>query len=437
MEYKELIDKLLEKTAMFQKVGATAYNANLNKIIAFSDFLGNPEKSLKCIHVAGTNGKGSTSHLIASILQTAGYKVGLFTSPHFNDIRERIKINGNYIPELEVLGFLERTKDFVENQRPSFFELMTAMAFSYFHEQKVDYAVIEVGMGGRLDATNIINPILSVITNIDYDHEQFLGNTKALIAGEKAGIIKNKVPVVIGQKDPETDSVFSKKAYQNNADIYFPEDDYNLVPAKTISYSSYKLYEKGSKNYKRFTTELFGNYQVHNIRTAIYVANILRRMGLKIYDSHLKKGVSEVKQNTNFFGRWEVIHRDRPRVIIDSAHNPQGLKYVGEYLLNNKFDSIHIVFGMVNDKSPEKLLSVLPQNATFYFCKANLPRGLDVDTLQNAANKLDLKSFKFNSVEDAYNFAYNSASKKGVLFVLGSIFVAAEVFQYIASKSAR
>ena len=401
MEYKELIDKLLEKTAMFQKVGATAYNANLNKIIAFSDFLGNPEKSLKCIHVAGTNGKGSTSHLIASILQTAGYKVGLFTSPHFNDIRERIKINGNYIPELEVLGFLERTKDFVENQRPSFFELMTAMAFSYFHEQKVDYAVIEVGMGGRLDATNIINPILSVITNIDYDHEQFLGNTKALIAGEKAGIIKNKVPVVIGQKDPETDSVFSKKAYQNNADIYFPEDDYNLVPAKTISYSSYKLYEKRSKNYKRFTTELFGNYQVHNIRTAIYVASILRRMGLKIYDSHQKKGISEVKQNTNFFGRWEVIHRDRPRVIIDSAHNPQGLKYVGEYLLNNKFDNIHIVFGMVNDKSPEKLLSVLPQNATFYFCKANLPRGLDVDTLQNAANKLDLKSFKFNSVEDA------------------------------------
>ena len=190
MEYKELIDKLLEKTAMFQKVGATAYNANLNKIIAFSDFLGNPEKTLKCIHVAGTNGKGSTSHLIASILQTAGYKVGLFTSPHYNDIRERIKINGKYIPELEVLEFLLKTKDFVEEQNPSFFELMTAMAFNYFNDQKVDFAVIEVGMGGRLDATNIINPILSVITNIDYDHEQFLGNTKALIAAEKAGIIK-------------------------------------------------------------------------------------------------------------------------------------------------------------------------------------------------------------------------------------------------------
>lgn len=437
MEYKELIDKLLEKTAMFQKDGASAYNADLNKIIAFSNFLGNPEKKLKCIHIAGTNGKGSTSHLIASILQTAGYKVGLFTSPHYNDIRERIKINGKYIPELEVLGFLIKTKNFVEEQNPSFFELMTAMAFNYFYEQKVDYAVIEVGMGGRLDATNIIDPILSVITNIDYDHEQFLGNTKALIAAEKAGIIKKNIPVVIGQRDSETDPVFLDIALRNNAEIYFSEDDYHLVPAKTISYSTYKLYENGSKSYKRFKTELFGNYQVHNIRTAICVARVLGKMGLKMFDFFIKKGISDVKQYTSFFGRWEVLQNERPRVIVDSAHNPQGLKNIERYLIDNKFASVHIVFGMVNDKSPEKLLAVLPQNATYYFCKANLPRGLDVDTLQDAANKLNLKSYKFDSVIDAYTFAYDSARKKGVLFVLGSIFVAAEVFQHMANTSAR
>ena len=226
-------------------------------------------------------------------------------------------------------------------------------------------------------------------------------------------------------------------ALRNNADIYFSEDDYRLVPAKTISYRTYKLYEKGSKSYKRFTTDLFGDYQVHNIRTAICVANILGKMGLKMYDFLIKKGISEVKQYTSFFGRWEVLSSDRPRVIVDSAHNPQGLKNVGDYLKDKKFQSIHIVFGMVNDKSPEKLLAVLPQNATFYFCKANIPRGLDVDTLQDAANKLNLKSYKFDSVEAAYKFAYDSARKKGVLFVLGSIFVAAEVFQHIANTSAR
>ncbi len=387
---------------MFQRVGAAAYRNNLDNITRLCDILGNPQQSLKCIHVAGTNGKGSVAHIIASVLQEQGYKTGLFVSPHYKDYRERIKINGHYISQQYVTQFVEKNKEKFKEVDASFFEITTAMAFQYFKEKKVDYAVIEVGMGGRLDSTNIIEPILSIITNIAYDHTQFLGNTLAKIAGEKAGIIKRGAPVVIGETNPETKPVFIKKAKQMSAPIYFAD--------------------KGTQ----YSSDLKGSFQKKNIATALKAIELLQQSGIRIFEKSVQKGLKNVIQNTSFIGRW-TIKQQKPLVVFDSAHNEAGIKEVVKELHQTKYRQLHFVYGTVNDKDIRKVLSLLPRKAIYYFCKANIPRGLNAGELCSKAIENGLKGECYYSVKAAYKAALQNASPDDMVLVSGSIFIVAEL----------
>ncbi len=404
MTYKEVLRYLLEQLPMFQRVGATAYRNDLTNIIQLCDILGNPQKELKCIHVAGTNGKGSVTHIIASILQQQGYKVGVFVSPHYKDYRERIKINGNYISKKFVKTFTENNITKFKKVNASFFEISTAMAFEYFKEKKVDYAVIETGMGGRLDSTNIITPLLSVITNISFDHQQFLGNTLPKIAAEKAGIIKPKVPVVIGEMQAETKKVFVAKAKATKSSLHFAEDNTKKI----------------------FETDLRGSYQQKNIATALKAIEILKKTEIKISDSAIKKGLKNVTKNTGLIGRWMVIKK-KPLIVFDSAHNEGGLEEMKYEIRNTKYETLHLVYGTVNDKDITKNLSILPTNANYYFCKADIPRGMDAVELKNAAAKYKLKGESYTSVQKAFRAAKKAAKKKDMVLVAGSVFVVAEV----------
>lgn len=387
---------------MFQRVGAAAYRHNLDNIIRFCELLGNPQQNLKCIHVAGTNGKGSVAHLIASVLQEQGYKTGLFVSPHYKDYRERIKINGQYISRQYITRFVEKNREKFNAVNASFFEITTAIAFQYFKEKKVDYAVIEVGMGGRLDSTNIIKPVLSVITNIAYDHTQFLGNTLAKIAEEKAGIIKGGTPVVVGETKPETKPVFIRKAKQMKAPIYFT--------AKSAEYSS----------------DLKGGFQKKNIATALKAIEVLQLSGIKIFEKSVRNGLKHVVLNTSFMGRWS-IQQQKPLVVLDSAHNEAGIKEVLKELRQTKFQQLHFVYGTVNDKDIRKILALLPRKATYYFCKANIPRGLDAAELCSKAVENGLKGTAYTSVKAAYTAALQNASSEDMVLVSGSIFIVAEL----------
>lgn len=390
---------------MFQRIGAAAYRSDLGNITELCNILGNPQQGTKFIHVAGTNGKGSVTHIIASILQQEGYKVGVFVSPHYKDYRERIKINGQYITRPFVTQFVEQNKERFKKVDASFFEITTAMAFAYFKEKKVDYAVIETGMGGRLDSTNIITPILSVITNISYDHTQFLGNTLALIAGEKADIIKPNVPVVIGETTKETKPVFIKQAKEKNAPITFAEK--KKLPAT-------------------LKTELKGSYQLKNLRTALTGIEVLQQNGVTISNKAIQQGIKNVAANTAFIGRWMVMNK-KPLVIFDSAHNEAGLRMVKAELKKLSYNRLHFVYGTVNDKDYTKILKLLPKQAVYYFCKANIPRGLNAQELQATAQSLKLKGETYVSVKQAYKAALANAAKNDLVLVAGSIFVVAEV----------
>jgi dihydrofolate synthase/folylpolyglutamate synthase len=393
---------------MFQRIGAAAYRTDLTNIIKLCDILGNPQKGLKCIHVAGTNGKGSVTHIIASILQEQGYKVGVFVSPHYKDYRERIKINGKYISKKFVTGFVERNQRKFQKINASFFEITTAMAFEYFKEKKVDYAIIETGMGGRLDSTNIITPLLSVITNISYDHQQFLGNSLTKIAGEKAGIIKPGVPVVIGETQKETKPVFIKKAKATKSPIYFAD------AAKTPA------------NYK---SDVAGAYQQKNIATAVKAIEVLWAGGIDISDKAIKQGLKHVARNTAFIGRWMII-KNKPVTILDSAHNEAGIMELVNGIRNLKSairnSSVHFVYGTVSDKDITKILKLLPKKARYYFCKADIPRGLDTLLLRQQARKAGLKGDIYPSVKAAFKGAKKHALKHDIIVVSGSIFVVAE-----------
>ena len=405
MNYQETINWMFTQLPMYQLQGASAYKKDLTNAILLGNHLGNPQKNIKCVHVAGTNGKGSTSHMLASILQEAGYKVGLYTSPHLRDYRERIKINGIEISEDFVCDFINKNKMFFEGNDMSFFEMTVGLAFEYFAKEKVDIAIIEVGMGGRLDATNIITPLVSVITNIGLDHTQFLGNTLTAIASEKAGIIKSDIPVIIGEYTKETKAVFLDKAAANNSEIYFASD---LIQE---SYSS----------------DLLGDYQVHNKKTVIEtIAVINSQKEFIIYESDIKSGLLNVKKNTGLEGRWHQLG-ESPKIICDTAHNKNGLEIVIKQIQKEKFGVLHIVLGLVNDKDLDEILPLFPANAIYYFCKPNIPRGLDAKLLQEKASTFNLKGKAYNSVSESYAKALQNASKTDFVYIGGSNFVVAEI----------
>jgi dihydrofolate synthase/folylpolyglutamate synthase len=395
---------MFSQLPMYQKQGKTAFKKDLSNTLKLAKNLSNPERNFKSIHVAGTNGKGSTSHMLASILQEAGYKVGLYTSPHLKDFRERIKINGKEVSKQFVIGFIERNKTFFDSNQLSFFEMTVGMAFDYFSKQKVDIAVIEVGLGGRLDSTNIITPEISVITNIGLDHTQFLGNTLEAIAFEKGGIIKPNVTVVIGETQKETTPVFESLAKNNNSKIVFAD-------------------KKTGALYK---SDLTGNYQLINIRTVIQTVRELQQKGYKISNKHLEEGLLNVVKNTGLLGRWQVL-KENPKVVCDTGHNREGLTYVMQQLSKEKFKALHIVFGVVNDKDLSTIVSLLPKKATYYFCKPDLPRGMDANELKQIFNKNGLIGEAYKSVNEAYKEALNKANSNDFIFIGGSTFVVAEI----------
>ena len=390
---------------MYQRQGASAYRKDLTNTILLTEYLGNPHKNVKTIHIAGTNGKGSTSNMLASVLQEAGYKVGLYTSPHLRDFRERIKINGQDIPEDYVVDFFKKHKSFFEENDLSFFEMTVGLAFEYFDKEKVDVAIIEVGMGGRLDSTNIITPLASVITNIGLDHTQFLGNTLPEIASEKAGIIKKNIPVVIGEYTTETQPIFENKAKENESEIYFASDLIQQTPP----------------------SDLVGVYQEKNKKTVLQTIRVLQSKNyFSISDKAIQNGFLNVAKNTGFMGRWQVLQHN-PKIICDTAHNTHGLEIVIEQLSKEKYTNLHIVLGAVNDKDLDSVLPLFPKKATYYFCKPDVPRGLEASVLQEKAKEFSLFGESYISIAEAFQKAKQQALPTDLIFVGGSTFVVAEV----------
>ncbi|PIA78399.1 tetrahydrofolate synthase [Gaetbulibacter sp. 4G1] len=404
MTYQDTLNWMFSQLPMYQKQGKSAYKTDLSNTILLVNHLRQPHNDFKSIHVAGTNGKGSTSHMLASVLQEAGYNVGLYTSPHLKDFRERIKINGKEVSKSYVIGFIKRNKVFFEANQLSFFEMTVGMAFEYFSKKKVDIAVVEVGLGGRLDSTNIITPEVSVITNIGIDHTRFLGNTLKAIAFEKGGIIKPNIPVVIGETQKETQSVFKDLAKKSKSNIAFADKEITEV----------------------YKSDLLGSYQIKNIKTVIQSIKELNKNGYNISEENIKKGLLSVIKNTGLLGRWQVLNK-KPKVVCDTGHNREGLQYVMRQLLNEKFEQLHIVFGVVNDKDLNSILDLLPQKATYYLCKPDIPRGLDANKLKSIFDKLNLKGKAFNSVKEAYKEALKHVNSNDFVFVGGSTFVVAEV----------
>ena len=406
MIYSEAIDYLYRQAPMFQQHGAKAYKSGLENTVALDAVFNHPHRAYKTIHVAGTNGKGSTSHLLASVLQCAGYKVGLYTSPHLRDFRERIRVNGTMISEQAVVAFVEAHQALVEELQPSFFEITTALAFRYFAQQQVDVAVIEVGLGGRLDCTNIIAPELAIITNISLDHTDLLGDTLEKIAAEKAGIIKPHTPVVIGETQPESAPIFRNVAHAQNAPILFA--DTQLV-GKTLP-----------------TCALKGIYQAKNCRTVLVALAQLRQKGFRISDAAIEQGFLEVVERTGLQGRWQVLG-NKPTIVCDTGHNEGGIRLVVEQLAQQSFERLHIVFGMVSDKKIDHVLALLPKNAVYYFTKAQIPRALDEKILQAKAATFGLTGTSYASVNEALEAAKKNASERDFIFVGGSNFVVAEI----------
>ena len=418
---------MFNKLPMYQRVGGAAYKVGLDNTIALLEMLGNPHRNFKSVHVAGTNGKGSTSHMLASIFQEAGYKTGLYTSPHLRDFRERIRINGEMIPEENVVDFIDRNKAQFEKMELSFFEMTVGMAFDYFSNEKVDIAIIEVGMGGRLDSTNLITPELSVITNIGLDHVQFLGDTLEKIAGEKAGIIKEGIPVVIGETQPETHQVFEDKAKACHSPIYFADQifDCDKVHIESMTLQEYDIWKNNELYLEACEIPLMGNYQKKNLTTVICAADLLKDK-FDLSDDDIRNGIANVIRNTHLMGRWQILNHD-PLTIADTGHNVDGIREVISQLAEMTYNKLHFVIGMVNDKDIDHVLQLLPHSCEYYFCKADIPRGLDAKVLAEKAFDLGLRGKVYNSVRDAYLSALNDASFDDVVFIGGSNFIVAEV----------
>lgn len=431
MSYKKTLDYLYQQLPMFHRVGSAAYKANLDNTIAICTMLGNPENKFRSIHIAGTNGKGSTSHMLASVLQSAGYKTGLYTSPHLKDFRERIRINGKMISQQQVVKFVEKYKEEFERIKPSFFEWTVGLAFDHFTKQKVDIAVIETGLGGRLDSTNVIVPELSIITNISYDHMALLGDTLPKIAAEKAGIIKRNIPVVIGEMQKEVKDVFIEKAKKEKASIYFASQEYKVENIRTFERRSIPLLCLDVKNkngiaLKDLACELTGMYQRKNIPTVLKAVDLLNEKKFGINEKALREGISKVVLQTGLLGRWQTISK-KPLTIADTGHNEAGIKEVLAQLKATPHKKLHFVLGVVNDKDISKILKMLPRDAVYYFCKADIPRALGAEELKEKANKAGLKGESYGSVKAALKAAQAASGKGELVFVGGSTFVVAEV----------
>ncbi len=426
MNYQETLDYLYAQLPMFHRVGAQAYKPSLDNTLKLAEALGNPHKKFKSIHIAGTNGKGSTSHMMASICQAAGYKTGLYTSPHLVDFRERIRINADMIPQENVVTFVENNKKIIEEIQPSFFEMCVVMAFDYFAKEKVDIAVIEVGMGGRLDSTNIIHPLLSIITNISFDHMQFLGDTLPKIAREKAGIIKDQTPVIISQKQDECVDVFLEISKEKNAEIIFASDQLQVKDLEDSDLNILSMDVQSSlKNYHLETT-LTGKYQLKNILGVVAAFEKLNAINFNISEQALIEGVLKVKEFTGLRGRWEILSNE-PLTIADTGHNEDGIQQIINQISNIEFDRLHWVWCMVNDKDPAKVFKLLPKHANYYFCSPNIPRGLDAESCKVKAAEYEIYGEAYPSVKEAYEAARSIARSNDLILIGGSTFVVAEV----------
>ncbi len=426
MTYQQTLDFLYSQLPMFSRVGAAAYKEDLTNTIALCNAINNPQHKFKSIHIAGTNGKGSTSHFLAAIFQTAGYKVGLYTSPHLKDFRERIKVNGEMCNETFVVDFIEKTKPQIEAIQPSFFELTVAMAFEYFAQQKVDIAIIETGLGGRLDSTNIISPILSIITNIGLDHTNLLGNTLQKIAYEKAGIIKQNTPVVIGEYLQETKQVFIDKAKQENAEIVFAQENYSIVQHQYINHKLEVEIKRNNDNTHTYSLDLAGLYQAKNIKTVLESCVQLNKLGYNLTNEIITKALAETQAITGLYGRWQCINTN-PTVILDVAHNVDGMTQVVTQLQEMDYENLHIVVGMVKDKDVNAVLELLPKDASYYFTKALIERAMNENDLQQLALQYQLKGDIFSNVNSALQNALKYATTKDLILVCGSVFLVGEV----------
>jgi dihydrofolate synthase / folylpolyglutamate synthase len=426
MNYSETLDYIYKKLPMFSRMGSAAFKKDLTNTLALCEHLGNPQEKFKSIHVAGTNGKGSVSHMLAAIFQTAGYKTGLYTSPHLYDFRERIKLNGEMIAKEEVIAFVEDLKPLIERLEPSFFEITVAMAFQYFAEQNADIVVIEVGLGGRLDSTNIITPELSIITNIGWDHMNMLGTSLQEIAAEKGGIIKENIPVVIGETLPETKPVFEELAAEKKAPVYWAEDVFS-IKGQQLNPSSLSLeLQKKDGSLLTIETDLAGIYQVQNVRTVFTAVEVIRHLGWTVDDTVVRNALKAVKQLTGLGGRWEIIQRE-PTIVLEVAHNPNGIQKMLEHLRQISYHQLHIVFGMVKDKEAESILKLLPPEATYYLTQAHIPRALPAVELAKKAEAFGLRGAVYADVNQALDSAKAAAGKDDLILVCGSIFLVAEV----------
>jgi dihydrofolate synthase/folylpolyglutamate synthase len=415
---------------MFQRTGPSAYKDNLNNSFRLDTMFNHPHHAFKTIHVAGTNGKGSVSHMLASVLQASGIKTGLYTSPHLKDFRERIRVNGEMIPEEAVMAFTGEfiRKNKTERLEPSFFELTVSMAFNYFREQRVEVAVIEVGLGGRLDSTNIITPEVSVITNISFDHQALLGNSLPAIAAEKAGIIKSKVPVVIGESSAETNFVFEEFAVKAHAPLVFADQDYQ-IDYSMLSPDAKQLFfvrKNGVLVLDHLKIDLLGIYQRKNVCTVLKTIDILNQNGMMLTEDHIRKGLSETTGKTGLLGRWQIIGNN-PLIVCDTGHNQAGIRMVVEQINNTAWKNLHFVIGVVKDKDPDEILNLLPRQANYYFTKASIPRAMDEQELKEKASKFGLAGSSYPSVRLAFDAAKAKAEPDDLVFVGGSTFVVAEI----------
>ena len=422
--YADTLHYLYAQLPMFTRVGASAYKKDLHNTLALCNALHNPEHKFKSVHIGGTNGKGSSSHMLAAILQTAGSKTGLYTSPHLRDFRERIRINGQMIPEQEVINFVNSHQALFEEINPSFFEATVGLAFDYFAKQQVDIAIIEVGLGGRLDSTNVINPLLSLITNIGLDHQDILGTTLREIASEKAGIIKTTTPIIIGEKQAEIADVFENKAIEANAKILFASDCWTITPKETAPLLVVNALS--SKQNLELALDLRGSYQVKNLAGVLTAVDELREQGFKISEENLKTALKQVTSLTGLQGRWQTLQQ-HPLVFCDTGHNEDGIKEVLKNITNTPHQNLHMVWGMVKDKDVTKILELLPKKANYYFCQPNIPRGKPTEELAQEAQKYQLKGQAYTSVAEAYQQALSHAKPNDLVFVGGSTFVVAEV----------
>jgi dihydrofolate synthase/folylpolyglutamate synthase len=427
MDYKNTLDYLYHTLPMFSHAGSAAIKKDLTNIIALCAYLGNPQQHFRSIHIAGTNGKGSVSHMLAAVLQVAGYKTGLYTSPHLYDFRERIRIDGAVIDESFVVDFVQKLKPQIEEIKPSFFEITVAIAFQYFAEQGVDTAVIEVGLGGRLDSTNIIHPELAVITNISWDHMNLLGDTLEAIAGEKAGIIKEGIPAVVGERDEATALVFEKVAAEKKAPLHFATDAY-AVSHFTVEADALQveIWDTAHGVLKKFMLDLPGIYQTRNLLTVLQVTDILKILGYQLDDAGIAQALQQTKKHTGLKGRWDVIQH-RPSVVLEVAHNEAGMAQMVAHLRLLRYETLHLIIGMVKDKDIEQVLRLLPQSATFYFTHAQIPRALDGSTLQQKAARHQLYGGVYPDVNAALQHALQQAAENDLILVCGSIFLVAEV----------